>query len=127
MPFNTDPIILCWLIRLTDRSLHSEHLEHADAGGAARTAQVDVVDTGLESSENGRFPGVWWSKSTLGLGRQALRYLPGRRCAATPLGGRVYFRLNHSRRLSKSYERLTRTDASWVYIAMTRILLERLA
>lgn len=35
--------------------------------------------------------------------------------------------LNHSRRLSKSYERLTRTDETWVYIAMIRIMLRRLA
>jgi putative transposase len=35
--------------------------------------------------------------------------------------------LNHSRRLSKSYERLTRTDETWIYIAMTRIILKRLA
>ena len=35
--------------------------------------------------------------------------------------------LNHSRRLSKSYERLTRTDETWIYIAMTRIMSERLA
>jgi transposase len=35
--------------------------------------------------------------------------------------------LNHARRLSKRYERLTRTDESWVYLAMTRLMLERLA
>lgn len=35
--------------------------------------------------------------------------------------------LNHSRRLSKSYERLTRTDEAWVYMAMIRIMLGRLA
>lgn len=35
--------------------------------------------------------------------------------------------LNHSRRLSKSYEHLTSTDETWVYIAMTRIMLRRLA
>ena len=35
--------------------------------------------------------------------------------------------LNHSRRLSKGYERLTRTDEVWIYIAMTRIMLNRLA
>lgn len=40
---------------------------------------------------------------------------------------RTFGWLNHSRRLSKSYERLTRTDESWIYIAMTRIMLERLA
>jgi putative transposase len=34
---------------------------------------------------------------------------------------------NHNRRLSKSYERLTRADEAWVYIAMTRIMLARLA
>jgi putative transposase len=39
---------------------------------------------------------------------------------------RTFGWLNHSRRLSKSYERLTRTDEAWVYIAMTRIMLRRL-
>jgi putative transposase len=34
--------------------------------------------------------------------------------------------LNHSRRLSKSYERLTRTDETWIDIAMTRMMLNRL-
>lgn len=40
---------------------------------------------------------------------------------------RTFGWLNHSRRLSKSYECLTRTDETWVYIAMTRIMLYRLA
>ena len=40
---------------------------------------------------------------------------------------RTFAWLNHSRRLSKSYERLTRTDEAWIYIAMTRIMLNRLA
>lgn len=40
---------------------------------------------------------------------------------------RTFGWLNHSRRLSKSYERLTRTDETWIYIAMTRIMSERLA
>jgi putative transposase len=40
---------------------------------------------------------------------------------------RTFAWLNHSRRLSKSYERLTRTDETWTYIAMTRIMLNRLA
>lgn len=40
---------------------------------------------------------------------------------------RTFGWLNHSRRLSKSYERLTRTDEAWVYIAMSRIMLKRLA
>jgi putative transposase len=35
--------------------------------------------------------------------------------------------LNHSRRLSKSYERLIRTDETWFYIARTRIRVNRLA
>ena len=29
--------------------------------------------------------------------------------------------------LSKSYERLTRTDEAWVYISMSHIILNRLA
>ncbi|MDD5463394.1 MAG: transposase [Methylococcales bacterium] len=40
---------------------------------------------------------------------------------------RTFARLNHSRRLSKSYKRLTRTDETWIVIAMTRIMLNRLA
>lgn len=40
---------------------------------------------------------------------------------------RTFGWLNHSRRLSKSYERLTRTDEAGIYIAMTRLMLERLA
>ncbi|CAG7856963.1 hypothetical protein MCAMS1_01644 [biofilm metagenome] len=35
--------------------------------------------------------------------------------------------LNHSSRPSISYEHLTRTDETWIYIAMTRIMLNRLA
>ena len=35
--------------------------------------------------------------------------------------------LNHSRRLSKSSERLTCTEETWIDIAMTRIMLKRLA
>jgi putative transposase len=42
------------------------------------------------------------------------------------VAGRTFGWLNHSRRLSKSYERLTRTDETWIYIAMTRIMLNRL-
>ena len=40
---------------------------------------------------------------------------------------RTFGWLNHSRRLSKSYERFKRTDETWVYIAMIRIMLRRLA
>lgn len=40
---------------------------------------------------------------------------------------RTFGWLNHSRRLSKSYERLMKTDETWVYIAMIRIMLNRLA
>ena len=40
---------------------------------------------------------------------------------------RTFSWLNHSRRLSKSYEHLTGTDETWVYIAMTRIMVRRLA
>lgn len=40
---------------------------------------------------------------------------------------RTFGWLNHSRRLSKSYERLTKTEEAWIYIAMTRIMLSRLA
>ncbi|TRX01772.1 transposase [Candidatus Methylobacter oryzae] len=40
---------------------------------------------------------------------------------------RTFAWLNLSRRLSKSYERLPKTDEAWIYIAMTRIMLNRLA
>lgn len=40
---------------------------------------------------------------------------------------RTFAWLNHARRLSKSYERLPRTNEAWIYIAMTRLMLERLA
>lgn len=40
---------------------------------------------------------------------------------------RTFGWLNHYRRLTKSYERLTQTDEAWVYIAMSRIMLNRLA
>lgn len=40
---------------------------------------------------------------------------------------RTFGWLNHSRRLSKSYERLTLTVETWIYIAMTRIIVNRLA
>lgn len=40
---------------------------------------------------------------------------------------RTFGWLNHSRRLSKSYERLTHIDETWIYIAMIRIMLRRLA
>lgn len=40
---------------------------------------------------------------------------------------RTFGWLNHLRRLSKSYERLTLTDETWIDIAMTRIMLQRLA
>jgi hypothetical protein len=33
----------------------------------------------------------------------------------------------HSHRLSKSYEHLTRTDETWISIAMARLMLNRLA
>lgn len=40
---------------------------------------------------------------------------------------RTFAWLNLNRRLSKSYERLTLNDEAWDYIAMTRIMLNRLA
>ncbi|VFN05020.1 MAG: Transposase DDE domain-containing protein [Candidatus Kentron sp. G] len=40
---------------------------------------------------------------------------------------RTFGWLNHSRRLSKSYERLIQTDETWIYIAMSCIILNRLA
>jgi putative transposase len=40
---------------------------------------------------------------------------------------RTFAWLTQSRRLSKAYERLTRIDETWIYIAMTRIMLNRWA
>jgi putative transposase len=40
---------------------------------------------------------------------------------------RTFTWLNQACRLSKAYERLTRIDETWIYIAMTRIILNRLA
>jgi len=40
---------------------------------------------------------------------------------------RTFGWLNHSRRLSKNYERLTRTDETWIYITMARLMLNHLA
>ncbi|WP_143032384.1 transposase, partial [Nitrosomonas sp. Nm33] len=55
--------------------------------------------------------------------REARKFtlLPRRRVVERTFGW-----LNHSRRLSKSYECLTRTDETWIYIAMTRIMSRRL-
>ncbi|WP_430230192.1 transposase [Nitrosomonas communis] len=47
--------------------------------------------------------------------------LPRRWLAERTLGW-----LNCSRRSSKSYERLTCTDETWIHIAITRIILRRL-
>ena len=49
--------------------------------------------------------------------------------ANPPLGRRAHVPgwLNHSRLLSKEYERLTRTDKTWTYVTMTRIIAKRLA
>ena len=70
-----------------------------------------------EAGENLGERGVW--RPTV---RKEFVLLPRRWVVERIFGWR-----NHCRRLSKSYERLTRTDKSWVYIAMTRIMLERLA
>jgi putative transposase len=40
---------------------------------------------------------------------------------------RTFAWLSHSRRLSKDYERLTLSSESWIYIAMIRIMVRRLA
>ncbi|MBI3176431.1 MAG: IS5 family transposase, partial [Chloroflexi bacterium] len=40
---------------------------------------------------------------------------------------RTFGWLNRSRRLSKDYERLTVTSEAWVYVAMTRLMVRRLA
>jgi putative transposase len=40
---------------------------------------------------------------------------------------RTFAWLSHSRRLSKEYERLTATSEAWIYLAMSRLMLRRLA
>ena len=43
------------------------------------------------------------------------------------VGERTFGWLNQSRRLSKDYERLATTSEAWVYAAMTRLMVRRLA
>ena len=46
---------------------------------------------------------------------------------ASSVGSRAHFGwLNHYRHLTKRYERLIQTDKTWGYIAMSRIMLNRL-
>ena len=40
---------------------------------------------------------------------------------------RTFAWLSHNRRLSKEYERLTTTSEAWIYLAMSRLMLRRLA
>jgi len=40
---------------------------------------------------------------------------------------RTFAWLSHNRRLSKDYERLCATSEAWIYVAMTRLMLRRLA
>jgi putative transposase len=40
---------------------------------------------------------------------------------------RTFAWLSHSRRLSKEYERLTATSEAWIYLALSRLMLRRLA
>ncbi len=40
---------------------------------------------------------------------------------------RTFAWLSHNRRLSKDYERLTTTSEAWIYLAMSRLMLRRLA
>ncbi|WP_414692543.1 transposase [Phenylobacterium sp.] len=40
---------------------------------------------------------------------------------------RTFARLGRNRRLSKDYERLCGTTETWIYLAMTRLMLRRLA
>jgi hypothetical protein len=47
--------------------------------------------------------------------------------AVSALGRRTNLRLVKPGASSQAYERLTRIDETWIYIAMTRIMLNRLA
>ena len=80
-------------------------------------ATAAVLWTGLRNNLNSVWPVVLRPKET-----RKFVVLPRRWVVE-----RTFSWLSHSRRLSKSYERLTRTDETWVYIAMIRIMLRRLA
>ena len=73
--------------------------------------------------------GHWWTVQCLGAvacrppGRPAgFRVLPRRWVVE-----RTFAWLGRNRRLSKDYERLCETTETWIYLAMTRLMLRRLA
>ena len=60
--------------------------------------------------------------------REALRAAEVRR-SASAMGGRAYTFswLGQNRRMSKDYERLAATSETFVYVAMSRLMVRRLA
>ena len=60
--------------------------------------------------------------------REALRAAEVRR-SASAMGGRAYpfSWLGQNRRMSKDYERLAATSETFVYVAMSRLMVRRLA
>jgi putative transposase len=42
-------------------------------------------------------------------------------------GADVLLEIDHNRRMSKDYERLTETSEAFIYVAMSRLMVKRLA
>jgi putative transposase len=104
----------------------------------------------LDGGYNGQGKGKDWVEKTLGWSAQVVQHPPKIRYVWAPQGAvidwdkllpppgfrvlprrwvveRTFAWLSHSRRLSKDYERCCETSEAFIYIAMTRIMLRRLA
>jgi len=73
---------------------------------------------------NSRPPVAWIARALKGRQHPACAAAAGKQRWVVE---RTFAWLNQSRRLSKAYERLTRIDETWIYMAMTRIMLNRWA